>query len=98
MNFAAVFATSLWSGYALPACHPENGASAKGIRSGRTQDRPAPIQPQGIPAPEPRRPGYFLAGAGAGGALRAVRPVPRPRPILLANSERCSAYFGATIG
>src|SRR5207237_970691 len=26
------------------------------------------------------------------------RPVPRPRPIFLANSERCWAYFGATIG
>ena len=25
MNFAVVFGASLWSGYALPACHPENG-------------------------------------------------------------------------
>jgi len=25
MNFAVVFGASLWSGYALPACHPEKG-------------------------------------------------------------------------
>ena len=25
MNFAVVFGASLWSGYALPACHPDNG-------------------------------------------------------------------------
>ena len=25
MNFAVVFGASLWSGHALPACHPENG-------------------------------------------------------------------------
>ena len=32
-------------------------------------------------------------------AARAeLRPVPRPRPIFLANSERCAAYLGATIG
>src|SRR5579875_3730713 len=78
MNFAAVFATSLWSGYALPACHPENGASAKGIRSGRTQDRPAPIQPQGIPAPDRRRPGpprpFDLAAAWRKQRCRSAGP------------------------
>jgi len=26
MNSAAVFGASLWSGYALPACLPENGS------------------------------------------------------------------------
>jgi len=34
---------------------------------------------------------YFLPRA-------ELRPVPRPSPIFLANSDRCSAYFGATIG
>ncbi len=37
--------------------------------------------------------GYFFAEPRA-----ELRPVPRPRPIFLANSERCAAYFGATIG
>ena len=26
MNSAVVFGAPLWSGYALPACHPENGS------------------------------------------------------------------------
>ena len=39
------------------------------------------------------QPGYFFADPRA-----ELRPVPRPRPIFLANSERCAAYFGATIG
>ncbi len=39
------------------------------------------------------RSGYFFAEPRA-----ELRPVPRPRPIFLANSERCAAYLGATIG
>src|SRR5712671_1937353 len=48
MNFAAVFGASLCSGYALPACHPENGnpqrqpAELPPIKSGKLsrQSRP----------------------------------------------------------
>ena len=48
MNFAAVFGASLRSGYALPACHPENGnpqrqpAELPPIKSGKLsrQSRP----------------------------------------------------------
>ena len=47
MTFAAVFGASLWSGYALPACHPENRtqlqtAEAPLIESGNLSRRTQP--------------------------------------------------------
>ena len=39
MNFAVVFGASLWSGYALPACHPENGTTTATGRGSTYQGR-----------------------------------------------------------
>ena len=43
MNFAVVFGASLWSGYALPACHPENGTTTATGRGSTYQAR-KPVQ------------------------------------------------------
>jgi hypothetical protein len=61
-----------------------------------TNGAAAPFVPQAVPAGAGG--GYFLADAADADLRAAARPVPRPSPIFLANSERCSAYFGATIG
>jgi hypothetical protein len=43
VNFAVVFGASLWSGYALPACHPENGTTTATGRGSTYQAR-KPVQ------------------------------------------------------
>ncbi len=43
MNFAVVFEASLWSGYTLLACHPENGSPTPTGR-GSTYQRRKPVQ------------------------------------------------------
>ena len=52
MNSAGVFGASLWSGYALPACHPENGtrrqpAELPLIQSGNLSRRSRPALADG---------------------------------------------------
>src|SRR5262249_31374328 len=79
-------------GYTPPAAK-RKGAKRKGAKRKGLKEKGAVRRPFCYSPPAARRFRYFRAPPRA-----EWRPVPRPSPIFLANSERCSAYFGATIG
>ena len=90
MNFAVVFGASLWSGYALPACHPENGTTTATGRGSTYQARkpvqtkPTTSQFGRVGAPESAG---RIGAHGAGYVVLIKLPVRRPSdPLAVKHS------------